>query len=592
MKSKSILKFFLIAAILVGFSVRFWKISTLPFPPNGDEIAFGYYGWSLLHFGTDEYGNFLPLNFPSIGDFKYPGLAYLNTLPAAIFGLTDITIRFWSALSGVILVILVYKFSQFVFKDEYSAVTSAWLAALSPWSIITSRLGWENHLSMVLTLGAVVSLISVIDLKTNQQKNKKNLLIISLLLFILSSFTYAAQRIFIPLILLSILFLSFLKNSEFKIIRKNVLIIFIIMLFTIALSLLPKANRGRSDEEAWKGLTPEQEDRLQQLYVQAGTSPIRIPARVTWFFHNKYSVSIIDFLNRYTDHFSPKFLFFFGEASNEKIPDMGVLLFIELVLFPFGLLTLFTKQHNTRKTVVVTWLIFAPVASALTRGGAHINRASLMIPPIALISGWGLINLQAFFAKRFRFLITLILGFGIVLSGLYVLNQIFIQKPMDKPWIKEQVYKEIVLEILKTNKNYEAVVVGDDDYIFFLFYGKISPQEFLQRSVILPIGSGNWERVERLDNIYFKMPFNCPRSGKIGVLYVCSGNEVPQNSKVLKTFYYLDKVPAYTFIEFYPLSKLPTSLSKLPENLHYMVDVEKNPDFPDGIIPENYPSFW
>jgi hypothetical protein len=88
------------------------------------------------------------------------------------------------------------------------------------------------------------------------------------------------------------------------------------------------------------------------------------------------------------------------------------------------------------------------------------------------------------------------------------------------------------------------------------------------------------------------MPFNCPRSGKIGVLYVCSGGEVPQNSKVLETFYYLDKVPAFTFIEFYPLSKLSSPLPELPQNLHYMVDVERSPNFPDGIIPDNYALYW
>src|SRR3989344_5738727 len=102
----------LILAIITATLTRFWKISTLPYPPNGDELAFGYYGWSLLHFGTDEYGRILPLNFPSIGDFKYPALAYLNIIPAVIFGLNEITTRFWSAISGVLLVLITYKLSK------------------------------------------------------------------------------------------------------------------------------------------------------------------------------------------------------------------------------------------------------------------------------------------------------------------------------------------------------------------------------------------------------------------------------------------------------------------------------------------------
>ena len=75
-----VFRILLILALLVGLIVRTYQITTLPFPPNGDELFFGYYGWSLLHFGIDEYGTRFPFNFPSIGDYKYPGLAYLNMI--------------------------------------------------------------------------------------------------------------------------------------------------------------------------------------------------------------------------------------------------------------------------------------------------------------------------------------------------------------------------------------------------------------------------------------------------------------------------------------------------------------------------------
>jgi hypothetical protein len=88
------------------------------------------------------------------------------------------------------------------------------------------------------------------------------------------------------------------------------------------------------------------------------------------------------------------------------------------------------------------------------------------------------------------------------------------------------------------------------------------------------------------------MPFACPKSGKLNVLYVCRGGDVPQNSKIIETLYYPDGIPAYSLVEFYPLTELPSPLPALGKNLHYMVDVEKSPKFPDGIIPDNFPSFW
>jgi hypothetical protein len=54
MKKKNL--YLLMLIIGLGSLLRLWKLTTLPLPPNGDELAFGYYGWSLLHFGTDEYG--------------------------------------------------------------------------------------------------------------------------------------------------------------------------------------------------------------------------------------------------------------------------------------------------------------------------------------------------------------------------------------------------------------------------------------------------------------------------------------------------------------------------------------------------------
>jgi len=97
-KQKTYLKI-LIAIVALGFVLRAWRLTSLPLPPNGDELAFGYYGWSLLHYGMDEYGNKFPVYFSSIGDYKFPVLAYLNIIPATVFGLSEITVRFWPVVS-------------------------------------------------------------------------------------------------------------------------------------------------------------------------------------------------------------------------------------------------------------------------------------------------------------------------------------------------------------------------------------------------------------------------------------------------------------------------------------------------------------
>lgn len=583
-------KYLLILILIAAFLLRFWHLTSLPYPPDGDEVAFGYYGWSILHYGTDEYGTHFPLSFSSVGDFKYPGLVYLNAIVAIFFGLSNLTPRLLSAVSGVLLVGLVYYLARLLFKDRLVATISACFAAISPWAIIESRLGYESMVSTVLTTLGLIILLKL--LRKDKFSHPRIIWAGVFLLFLISSFTYAAPRIFIPSILFVIFIFSYFRNSWFKTQRRNIFILFISITLIIIISLIPAGGRGRAGEDIWKGISGSEKDRLQQLYVGAGTSPIKIPARVTWLFHNKYRIAVFDFFQRYLNHFSPNILFIEGESTLQRIPDMGVLLLVDIVFLSFGVLYILKDDSKHSGKFILSWILLAPVASALTTNMAIMNRASLMIVPLVILSAYGFSTIFNFIKPKHKKAF-LFITIGVVFANsLYSLNQIFIQKPLDRPWYKQTVNEALTEEILKIRNKYQAVVTPDDDYIFFLFYGKISPKEFLKNSDIEKSFSVKWERVNRWENIYFKMPFDCPKGGKLNVLYVCKGGDVPQNSKIVKTFYYLDGIPAYSLIEFYPLSQLPSPLPELPKNLHYMVDVEKTPQYIDGIIPGDFSSMW
>lgn len=587
----------LLIAVIVAFILRFWNLTSLPYPPDGDEVAFGYYGWSLLHFGTDEYGNKLPLNFHSIGDYKYPGLAYLNTIPAAIFGLTNLAVRFWGATLGVILVILVYNLTNILFSNKRVSTFAAWFVTLSPWAIIESRLGYENLISSVIvTSGMTLFLYTTVRMRVQNETKKKIFFAISLFLLTFASFTHAAPRFFIPAILLIIFIISFFKNSPFMNSRKIIFGFFISLSLLILLSLASPQNRGRAAEDAWRGITETESNRLQELYIGAGTSNIKIPPKFTWVMHNKYRIAVFDFFERYAEHFSFNFLFTKGEASLQRIPDMGVLLFVDILLLPLGLIALTKHKSKYLSCLIFFWLILSPIPSALAIGEARMNRATLMTIPLTIVSAMGANYFLELFGKNKQkitiYIAYIFLLLGIIVSFIYCLNQIFIQKPMDKPWYKQTVNEELTRSILELKDGYKAVATKGDDYIFFLFYDKISPSDFVKRSDIDPPEKSKWDRVGRFDNIYFKMPFDCPLAGKLNTLYVCQGENIPQNAKVVKAIYYPDGLPAYSLIEFYPQSQMMQIKDKIkiPERFHYMVDVDHK--YPDGIIPDSSQSLW
>jgi len=64
-------KLFLIIVFL-AIAVRFIGLTKLPPVLNRDEAAIGWNAYSILKTGKDEHGQFLPLAFKSIGDYKMP----------------------------------------------------------------------------------------------------------------------------------------------------------------------------------------------------------------------------------------------------------------------------------------------------------------------------------------------------------------------------------------------------------------------------------------------------------------------------------------------------------------------------------------
>jgi 4-amino-4-deoxy-L-arabinose transferase-like glycosyltransferase len=581
---------FLILVVILGGVFRFWRLSDLPYPPNLDELSFGYYGWSILHFGTDEYGNKFPLYFPSIGDFKYPVLAYLNIIPALFFGLTDFAVRFWSALSGTLLIIIVFLLGRKLFLSEFIGLVAAFILAVTPWGITLSRLGYETNVAVSITsLGILLLMYS------SSFKNRKWLIMSTFCCFLLSMFCYSAQRIFIPLFLLGLGGVFYYFKQKFVLSHKTFLLFGFALLFIGFISFIPWESRGRASSVATTELSPEQQTMLVDTYIEAGTSPVRIHPRITYLFHNQYSIKALSIFREYTSYFSPDYLFFTGDRGPEKIPLVGEFLHILILFLPLGLFAaFFEKKYRAGGILLLFWLLSAPVAASLTEGGPFNTRSSMMIVPLTLFIGLGFIwAFEKISILKYKYLFAVLTLLLVSLNTLFFANQLFVQKPVARPWVSEQGNKEMVQFVYAIKDNYKAVVIPDNEYIFFLFYNQISPKEFLATSQIDTFEKmDHWKKVNRFSNIYFKMPFECPRSGKLNVLYVCNGVNIPQNAKVIKVFRFLDTVPHFSLIEFYPISKMEQQLSELPSGLDYMVDIETNPEFPDGIIPDGYHSLW
>ncbi|MFH2062162.1 MAG: phospholipid carrier-dependent glycosyltransferase, partial [Candidatus Beckwithbacteria bacterium] len=154
MKNKLIWLIFLLALL-----VRFIGIQSLPPALNRDEAAIGYNAYSILKTARDEHGQFLPLAFKSIGDYKMPLYIYATTIPVKIIGLNNFSIRFWSALAGSISTLALYFIVINLTKKRNLATIAAALLALNPWAIFYSRIGFEANLSLAFFLSGFALLL-------------------------------------------------------------------------------------------------------------------------------------------------------------------------------------------------------------------------------------------------------------------------------------------------------------------------------------------------------------------------------------------------------------------------------------------------
>lgn len=142
--------------LIVGASVRLVSLDQLPRELNRDEAALAYNAKLLKETGRDEWGVAWPLTLRSFGDYKLPGYVWATMGSFSILGYSDMAVRVPSALAGVLLIWLSYRFARDVLSLEPSAsLTVALFVALSPVTFFYSRMAFEANLALMLTVAAM-----------------------------------------------------------------------------------------------------------------------------------------------------------------------------------------------------------------------------------------------------------------------------------------------------------------------------------------------------------------------------------------------------------------------------------------------------
>jgi 4-amino-4-deoxy-L-arabinose transferase-like glycosyltransferase len=425
--------------IVLAALIRLLGLGSLPAALNRDEAAIGYNAYSLLLTGKDEHGVSWPANFKSIGDYKMPGYIYATILPVKLFGLNDFSIRFWSALAGVVAVAAVYLITR--------SLIAAGLMAFNPWAIFYSRIAFEANLALALFLIGLWLLL----------KRRSW----GFIFWLLAGLTYSSSLIFIPLFFVA----GFIWLKP-KIIPS--------ILFAAVFSLIFVRVWVVSSQKA--NVTIFSDPATIDYYNQTRTKVYEqnpLLAR-TWWNKNVFYARI-GAVN-YAKTFSPRFLLTQGGGHPwHQIPNMGYFYLAEILLAISGLIYLFKSRHRWRWWLLA-WLLLAPLASAITIDAPHATRSLYLLPVVIILAGFGL-------PKKKSLLVWL--------SGLYAINLVYfgyqylVKYPQFYQTNLPVGLKESLEFVNSKNLNGNIYLTGihDSTYLYPLVYTGFEPAKFQTEAV-------------------------------------------------------------------------------------------------------------
>ncbi len=544
MYSETFSKSALVLILILGFFLRVYQVGQIPPSFSWDEVATGYDAYSLLQTGKDQFGNFLPLSFRSLDDYKPPVYTYLAALSIKILGWNDLAVRFPSVLLGTLSILGTYILVQELFHSRKLALLSSMILAISPWHTHFSRLALESNNVIFFTTFATWFF--------HKGLTKSLLLPLSVIFFGLGMFTYHSARFVIPIILCALVILNFkkIKLRSVGVWVSGIISLLIAlqvikvgtsisgqMRFTGASIFTPVQSLQISKEKeinsAWQNLDAQRQDRLGR------------------FWHNDILFYSTILVKNYFKHLDPNFwLFADNDTLRHHVQGIGIIYFIELPLLILGWYFLINKTNKKVGWLILIWFLSSVVPSAVTRDVPHAMRIAVVMPLPQVLIALGLFHLIKKLTQKQLF------GTGIfIISSLYLLNsayflhQYFIHYPIDssEDW---RYGRRQAAQFAEANKNkYDKILVSTNleyPHVFFLYYLRYEPRKYLAEGGTV---SGGWGEVTNKFDKYYFQPFDYGSLKENNYLFIGKPEEFAQELTPLKKIKYLNDKDAIWIVE-------------------------------------------
>lgn len=535
---------FLILIIVIAFTLRIYKVTSIPPSLNWDETSIAYNAYSIMKTGKDEWGEFMPVHFKSFGEYKLPAQIYASIPGILIFGLNEFGVRITPVVYGTLTVFLLYLLLQELYKKRTVSLIASFLLAVSPWHIQLTRGSFESSFSLFWFILALLFLVKGL-------KNKK-WLVASMIPFAVSVYTYNTARVFTPLFLFAITIIYrnyFLKFKSWYLISGIVFAILTAPIVPFVLSGDASARYKLVSITDDKGLIPRIEERRNLS---------KLPNIVTKLIHNRYTYNTFYFSQNYLAHFTPNFLFINGAGHRQHhVQGVGELYLIQAPFLLFGLYLLIKRKDESLK-ILLPWLLLAFIPVSMTNDSIpNALRTLIAVPVYQILTAVGIYELLLMIKnKRSRYIVITLSVIIFLVNFVIYLNNYFVKYPINYSRDWQYGNKQVVEYIKKNQDKYDLIVFSrtyGEPHIFTLFNLEYDPAMFQNSSNLERFETFDWVRVLKFDKYYF------PDLGDIGtkhddivkanpnkkILFIGKSSDFSENSRVLEEIKFLNGEDAF-----------------------------------------------
>lgn len=426
---------------ILALSLRLFDITEIPHGFFCDEADIGYNGYKLLQTGKDEHGVSFPIFFEAFGEYRLPIPIY-STIPSTwLFGLSEFSVRFTTALSGALTVLIFYFIGKNI-RNRMTGYCASFLLAVSPWHIHMSRWGSEYvSFPLFASLGFLFFLMSF---------RKPIWLIVSLSVFSLSLYTYYPSWAVIPFLIAGISIHWLVIN------RSNHLRYFLIAITCTVLIAVPLV--------------------LSMLNGKILTR---------WYDIQNSKVTMAEklklFPQYYIEHFNPEYLFVKGDLAypgrfitRQYIKDFGYFYLYQLPLIVVGLFIIIFRRLKLLPLFILM-LVLYPFGNTPLMESTSTTRSIFGLIPFTLLSAAGMAGIFSSLRTKWGIVIVVI-TLQFILSDFhrYLVKYYFLYPTYSSDyWGWQYGPRDILNYFLSVQDNYDELIMNGEynmPTIFIPFY--------------------------------------------------------------------------------------------------------------------------